>query len=66
MQPFNLERALAGDKVVMRNGSPVSIERQDINGLIYGNYDGIKSSWYNDGSASYLQKTHPLDLFMAD
>lgn len=66
MKPFNLERALAGDKVVTRDGALVSIERQDSNGLIYGNYDGIKSSWYNDGCASYLQKTHTLDLFMAD
>lgn len=64
-KPFNLEKALAGEPVVTRDGREVEgIEKSDfpvqpIKACINGQIE----FWYRDGEYSIYNK-HPLDLFM--
>jgi hypothetical protein len=70
MKPFNLERALAGEPVVTRDGRPVKIagynpdakDGQNIAGWI----GGVLSEWYHNGTyTSQFLDTNQCDLFMA-
>lgn len=70
MNPFNLEAALAGAKVVTRDGRDVKIagyskdarDGQNLAGWV----DGALVCWFHDGSySSAFDRTHPYDLFMA-
>lgn len=70
MIPFNLERALAGDKVITRLGSEitqlVSIETAS-QLMLYGydvKFDTIET-WFSDGSWNGNGKLTAADLFMA-
>ena len=67
MKPFNLERALAGDPVVTRDGRPVtqlaSFKAKGQNTL-YGVIDGYVGSWTPEGRWS-VDVELPNDLFMA-
>ena len=69
MKPFNLERALAGDPVVTRDGRPVKIagynEEAEVGQDIAGWVGGVLSSWFNDGSYTKQLYITDADLFMA-
>ena len=70
MKPFNLEKALAGDPVVTRNGRPVTnIHRfNDLNHnrRLYGVIDGKLCSFLENGRfSSYELSETDHDLFMA-
>ena len=66
MKPFNLERALAGDPVVTRDGRPVKIagyngeavKDAQLIGWIRNNY----GTWYLNGESEHAKD---FDLFMA-
>jgi hypothetical protein len=66
MKPFNLERALAGDPVVTRDGRPVKIagyngeavKDAQLIGWIRNNY----ATWYLTGESEHAKD---FDLFMA-
>lgn len=63
--PFNLERALAGDPVVTREGKQVAEIHyfKTVNSL-YAVIDNLLISFYTCGNYS-LNKEYPDDLFMA-
>jgi hypothetical protein len=69
MKPFNLERALAGDPVVTRDGKTVTqlirfkteVKKQNI---LYGVIDGCVHNWTLDGRRESDIKESPFDLFM--
>jgi hypothetical protein len=65
-KPFNLERALAGDPVVMMDGRPVIFTRFDICGrrALHGVVEGHLISWFKDGRY-YASGESRYDLFMA-
>jgi hypothetical protein len=64
MKPFNLERALAGDPVVTRDGRPVKIAGYNEEALtgqeVIGWLDGVAYIWGKDGTLCGT-----TDLFMA-
>jgi hypothetical protein len=64
MKPFNLERALAGEPVITRDGRPVKIagynEEAGISQKIIGWVDTLAFCWGIDG-----KQRGPTDLFMA-
>jgi hypothetical protein len=66
MKPFDLQKALAGDPVVTRDGRPVKIAgynedaHEDV--VLCGWVAGNAHQWYKDGSCEYEEY---LDLFMA-
>jgi hypothetical protein len=66
-KPFNLERALAGDPVVMRDGRPVTqITKFDIYGrrALHGVVEGHVISWFENGRY-YSSGESSYDLLMA-
>lgn len=68
MKPFNLERALAGDPVVTRDGEPVTQLTQfiglDSEEALFGVQDKKVRRWFLDGK--YIADDYSrLDLFMA-
>lgn len=69
MKPFNLERALAGDPVVTRDGIPVT-DIQYLEGIgshpykVFADIDGEIQTFTETG-AFVLGAESPLDLFMA-
>ncbi len=64
MQEFDYKRALAGDKVVTRDGREV--ENISYNGIwVVGYVEGVEDDWYTDGTY-FPHKPHDLDLFMVD
>jgi len=69
MKPFNLERALAGDPVVTRDGRPVKIagynEEAETEYKICGWVDGEVEGWNVDGLLSESIKDADIDLFMS-
>lgn len=68
MEPFNLERALAGDPVVTRDGRPVAqfaIFKAKGRDTLYGVLDEYVSSWTPEGCWSVDGEELPNDLFMA-
>lgn len=70
MHPFNLKAALAGAKVVTRNGEPVT-QLHKFQGIkdsmrIYGVHDGEVCTWSESGRFHYYDKETRLDLFMAE
>ena len=69
MKPFNLERALAGEPVITRDGRPVKIAGYnpdaDIEYKICGWVDCEVESWRVDGLLSASIKDAAIDLFMA-
>jgi hypothetical protein len=69
MKPFNLQRALAGDPVVTRDGRLVT-DLKFFNGTvaesICGVLDGRIRAWFEGGEyMSNKGETHYLDLFIA-
>lgn len=70
MIKFDLERALAGDKIITRNGSPVSqlVRFKTYSGAILYGLDcdnDIVESWICDGRYHDTDKPCGADLFMA-
>lgn len=68
MKPFDLQKALAGEPVVTRDGRPVKIaginpDAKDLYKVV-GWLDGITAGWCIDGK-DYLDGQNPKDLFMA-
>ena len=68
MKPFDLERALAGDPVVTRDGEPVTQLTQfiglDSEEALFGVQDKKVRRWFLDGK--YIADDYSrLDLFMA-
>ena len=64
--PFNLQRALAGDKVVTRGGREVTqLTRFDCKTsfTVVGVMDGAVHTWKEDGR--YVEQSSRYDLFMA-
>jgi len=69
MKPFNLERALSGDPVVMRNGEKVIAiyylkEAESEQKIIAIREDG-RYAFLFDGGKYYTESQSNLDLFMA-
>lgn len=67
MKPFNLERALAGDKVVTRDGREVTqLTKFDCrNEPLVGVLDGILETWLENGKFFGSGVYCDSDLFMA-
>ena len=77
MKPFDLEKALAGDPVVTRDGRPVMqltlFEGTDTDYCLYGVAGGTLLNWRKTGITDpedYLEEEHYIkdsmsDLFMA-
>lgn len=66
MQPFDLEGALAGDKVVTRDGREVNKIKWHIKEwILEGFIDKDWYLWFEEGRHSHSRYT-PLDLFMAE
>lgn len=75
MKPFDLEKALAGEPVITRDGRPVKIAGYnsdvDEDVQVLGWLKGLKNipdidtyeGWYADGH--YAESENELDLFMA-
>ena len=67
LKPFDLEKALAGEPVVTRDGQEVTqLKKFDVDGEpLVGVHDGTIETWEIDGS--YINHTQEslLDLFMA-
>lgn len=68
MKPFDLQRALSGDKVVTRDGREVTqLHKLDAKGeCLVGVIDQFLHIWFESGA--YLggnKKNNDLDLFMA-
>jgi hypothetical protein len=69
MKPFNLERALAGDPVVTRDGRPVKIagyneEAEEDEFCLLGWANNMNHGWHSDGT--YMRGVeNGKDLFMA-
>lgn len=66
--PFNLEKALAGEKVCTRNGREVTqlfhfSEAIDDDERIYGVFDRGVHCWYVNGKYHLIDESHN-DLFM--
>lgn len=67
MHPFNLKAALAGAKVVTRNGEPVTeLHWFKASHGLYGVHAGEIWSWSESGKFSYSHEESSLDLFMAE
>ena len=72
MKPFNLEEALAGKKVITRDGDEVlqitSFSTDNQNGYsVVGVLNGEIDTWSNQGAYSICRSgKHPRDLFMAE
>jgi hypothetical protein len=69
MKPFDLERALAGDPVVTRDGRPVEQIirfKTEVKGqhTLYGVIDGYVCNWMLDG-CRVIGMESSFDLFMA-
>ena len=68
MEKFNLERALAGEPVITRDGREVTqLVKFDAPGANYalrGVSDGEIRSWTTDGRFSTFSENSPKDLFM--
>jgi hypothetical protein len=66
MKPFNLERALAGDAVITREGCKVSlISILILNKKIYGLIDNIDSTFYWNLDGNFCAgSSNKEDLFM--
>ena len=64
LKSFNLERALAGDPIVMRDGTKIKeiFHSKEINKII-AVFDGMIITNYINGM--YSLTTHDYDLFMA-
>ena len=70
MKPFNLERALAGDPVVTRDGRPVKIAGYNHDAKpqwkLAAWVDGNLDAWYTDGAQTCSgNRPTDSDLFMA-
>lgn len=71
MHPFNLKAALAGAKVVTRNGEPVT-QLHFLHGIkagyqpLFGVVDGEAIQWDESGRFHYDERSSGLDLFMAE
>jgi hypothetical protein len=70
MKPFDLEKALAGEPVVTRDGRPVKIAGYNphaVEGVRILGWAGKTSrSWYYDGKYTEAENGHDADLFMAE
>jgi hypothetical protein len=68
MKPFDLQKALAGDPVVTRDGRPVKIAAYNPDAYpfaeIIGWVDKSPKPWHSNGKI-LLDKDHDVDLFMA-
>lgn len=64
--PFDLQRALAGDKVVTRDGCEVTqLTRFNCAGVVLvGVVNGYLQTWYEGGKYSGIDRDSGLDLFM--
>jgi hypothetical protein len=68
MKPFDLEKALAGEPVVTKNGQSVSqltlfsLTKDDY--CIYGVIEGRIQRWVRSGQYDVNVENHDLDLFM--
>lgn len=68
MKPFDLQKALAGDLVVTRDGRPVTqIHVFKVDGEpVYGVVDGGVTCWPENGHYNpFTDEEDPFDLFMA-
>lgn len=68
MKPFNLEAALAGEKVITRDGQEVTqLTKFDVKGefVIYGVVNKTMESWTTKGSWNREGTVCNTDLFMA-
>lgn len=68
MKPFNLERALAGDPVVTRDGRPVNeltLFKTLDDDPVVGVLNGTLLKWASDGHFHDSSIVHEFDLFMA-
>lgn len=67
MKPFDLQRALAGDKVVTRDVCEVTqLTRFNCAGeVLVGVVNGYLQTWYEGGKYTAGGKVSGLDLFMA-
>jgi hypothetical protein len=70
MKPFNLEKALAGEPVVTRDGRPVKIAGYNPDAeethRVMGWINGCPFSWGADGYYNPSKQPCSLDLFMAE
>ena len=70
MKPFDLQKALAGEPVVTRDGRPVKIAGYNphaVEGVRILGWAGKTSrSWYCDGKYTEAENGHDADLFMAE
>ena len=71
MKPFNLEKALAGEPVVTRDGNPVTqlIKFEAIvedGYLLYGVVNNKIRNFLESGKYDKTFESHSLDLFMAE
>ena len=70
MKPFDLEKALAGEPVVTRDGRPAKIggynPGADDAQAILGWIGAFGMSWYKNGFYVAQQGQHPNDILMAE
>jgi hypothetical protein len=70
MKPFDLQKALAGEPVVTKNGQSVSqltlfsLTKDDY--CIYGVIEGRIQRWTLIGQYDFNHKNHDLDLFIGE
>ena len=69
MKPFNLERALAGDPVITRNGKEVTVlylfKQEHVKHPVLGVIDEYAIHWSKEGYRSSSCSPNEWDLFMA-
>jgi DNA-directed RNA polymerase subunit E'/Rpb7 len=68
MEQFNLERALAGEPVITRDGKEVTqlvkFDAPAANYALRGVIDGEIKSWTSDGRFATFSENSPKDIFM--
>ena len=68
LEKFNLERALAGEPVITRDGKEVTqlvkFDAPEANYALRGVIDGEIKSWTTDGRFATFSENSPKDLFM--
>lgn len=66
MKPFDLKKALAGAKVVTRDGQPVTNIRTNEYKMAIGSLPRNSSYVANEKGAQWENSTHPNDFFLVD
>ena len=72
MKPFDLEKALAGEPVVTKDGNPVTqlikfeAKEEDNGYVLYGVVNNKIRNFLDSGKYDRTFESHPFDLFMAE